>query len=1380
MKERAARRVDPMRRHVMTRLGSILVLLLFATGTPGVFAQGVIIIGPDKTEATKVDEGVTQGALRVETEDGKIVECPLKHTDVGARISGFIARVKVVQTFENPFDERIEAVYVFPLPHTAAVDDMTMVIGDRRIVGMIKRRDAARRIYEQALAAGKTASLLEQERPNIFTQSVGNIDPGQEIKIEISYVDVLAYDMGVYEFHFPMVVGPRYIPGSPTSDRPPVAEELEGAVGEIPEVPSTGGDPSGTGWAPDTDRVPDASRITPPVLKPGYRTGHDISLFVTLDAGVPVQGIEVPSHESEIREYGDSRADIRLSPEDSIPNKDFVLEYEVVGEKPQLAVLGHAPRPGEGYFMLMMQPKVDEALKEAPPREICFLIDVSGSMGGQPTEKVKAEMAELLKLVKPADRLQVITFAGSTNRLFPGYLPANQENIQKALSFTQAQRGSGGTEMLKGIREVIADPIDPERVRMVVMLTDGFIGNEAEIIKEVGENCGDMIRFWVIGIGNSVNRMLVDGVAKQGGGMGKVLELNEDPAPLAGELMERIHRAQLAKIEIDWGSLPVYETYPAKIPELWAGRPVIIHGRYEAGGESWVKVKGLVEGKPAEFPLYVRLPDNEPEQEVLAKVWARKKIADLMVQNYMGDPAVEGEITDIALRYRLMSQYTSFVAVDESDPDALAGPVSPPRRVPVAVPLPAGTSFEGFFGGAKEAELLADDVSSAYLSRARSAAPSRAFYARGSRAPSAVPEAGEMWFGASAETRDTLQALGYFGGGAKVGSLAKSMSLGAGLGGVRAPASRRGGRLMAGSRESWGDWSMWSMEGAVVAEVLDSSVNGIAYGLDVDSLSGLSVGDEEGRRKISEYQQAAQARIQAASGAETAAELEKAREELRLAIVLASANPWGDPGFEAGIVTRLELLRESLIDQQVEEHPELGTKLDIVLRHEALEAALKEIGKAAGIGIALIPGSGEDIRDLLLIPDLTIVYRDLRGANVAQALTWITAPFNLDWRVKEDGSVAVGPARRLEGDSVWVYPVGDLVIPTEEEFGDEEEDPAKQQEKVTRLLKESIDAFEAVANIFGASDEGFGPGTVELITPGELLVHGDANLHERIERALSGLKATDAKLGFVETEGEAEKFEKLHAMTWPRWEARRELRENRMKRAALMRVAGLLADGSWRLLAAAAKGETDPEALAELEAAWGSDEIDTLFEKGPNVLAYRSLFAITETARISPDDKDLQNLAAEAAMKGLAGFELPGEESPRPDHIAAVIYMVLADRDARELEVQDLPGEEVVGKSMEWIEAHKDRMGNELPFWFFVSGFRSEDLEKLAKTIRTNRAAGGDLFVLEALSARRMSGPVWEAFRREMPDLVRSQRLDGDAVVLINRLAGTDLPVVKG
>ena len=678
-------------RNWITTLLSALIMLGISNGTA--FTETAQPIIP-------MEQEITQGALRVEV-DEQIVECPLKHTDVKANIAGFIARVTVTQTFHNPYDEKIEAVYVFPLPHTAAIDDMTMTVGDRRIVGLIKRRAEAEALYQEAIQQGKTASLLEQERPNIFTQSVGNIEPNDEVRIEISYVDVLDYDMGTYEFHFPMVVGPRYIPGAPITKVPELPDELEGKVGEL-EAPldgiRDGADPSGTGVAPDTDRVPDASRITPPVLKPGYRTAHDISLAVSLDAGVPIQDIQIVNHKAEMDRVDASGATAVLSPADSIPNKDFVMKYAVVGKKPEMAVLTHSKGAKQGYFMLMIQPKIDAELTKAPPREIVFLVDVSGSMRGEPTQKVKETMHHFLRRTKPDDTVQVITFAGFASKLFEKPVPATQENIEHALNLTQQIRGGGGTEMLKAIKLVLNEPVDPERVRIVVMLSDGYIGNEAEIIAEVDKRAGDQIRFWALGIGTSPNRYLIDGVAKHGGGMAKVLELNTDPGPLVEQIAERIHRAQLAKIQIDWNGLSVYETYPRRIPELWAGRPIVMFGRYAAGGSKKIELSGSAEGKPLKYKLHVTLPDAQPAHDVLSKVWARKKIEDISAQLYAADaPEIIEEITTVALNYRLMTQYTSFVAVDENDMQPINQEAKAPRQVVVPVPLPEGTDYRGFY-----------------------------------------------------------------------------------------------------------------------------------------------------------------------------------------------------------------------------------------------------------------------------------------------------------------------------------------------------------------------------------------------------------------------------------------------------------------------------------------------------------------------------------------------------------------------------------------------------------------------------------------------------------------------------------------------------------
>ena len=296
---------------------------------------------------------ITQGSLQaIDAQGQPRALCPLKNTAVSGSISGGLSRVTVTQHFVNPYPDKIEAVYAFPLPHLAAVDDMTMLIGDRTVRGVIKRREEARAIYEAARDAGKVASLLDQERPNIFTQAVANIAPGAEVKIVISYVEILNYEDGTYQFTFPMVVGPRYIPGTPTGKE-------------------------GGGWSPDTDQVPDASKITPPVAPKGTRAGHDISINLTIDSGVPLEGVVSPSHEVTLTRNGPATAVVSLKDLATIPNKDFRLKLDVAGGKIADAVLTHRGEKG-GFFSLILQPPDRAPIQDVTPKELVFVLDTSG------------------------------------------------------------------------------------------------------------------------------------------------------------------------------------------------------------------------------------------------------------------------------------------------------------------------------------------------------------------------------------------------------------------------------------------------------------------------------------------------------------------------------------------------------------------------------------------------------------------------------------------------------------------------------------------------------------------------------------------------------------------------------------------------------------------------------------------------------------------------------------------------------------------------------------------------------------------------------------------------------------------------------------------
>ncbi len=557
--------------------------------------------------------GETQGSLQVIDSNGKPkAVCPLKHTDVKAEISGFLARAVVTQEFENPFKEKIEAVYTFPLPQNAAVDDMTMFVGDRTVRGKILRREEAQAVYEAAKSNGQRASLLNQERPNIFTQSVANILPGEQIKITISYVETLKYEDGAYEFVFPMVVGPRYIPGNATGAQ-------QNSMGD--------------GIAPDTDRVPDASRITPQPPPEGMRVGHDVSIDLTLDAGVTIDGLSSKTQEVDVERPDDHRARVRLKDQATIPNKDFVFRYDVAGKKISDALLTHSSANG-GFFTLIVQPPERVTVEDVTPKELVFVLDTSGSMSGFPIEKAKETMKLALDNLYPYDTFNLITFSGDEHILFPEPVPATKENLAKAQAFLETRQGGGGTEMMKAIKASM-DPSDAQNyVRIVCFMTDGYVGNDMEIIGEVQKHPN--ARVFAFGIGNSVNRFLLDNMAKYGRGEVEYVGLNDDGSAAARRFHERVRNPLLTDITIDWNGISVADVYPKTIPDLFSAKPVILSGRYTGNGRGVIRLKGKMSGRDFVREIPVDFSNSQSQHDVLATLWARTRVDDLMSQDFKG------------------------------------------------------------------------------------------------------------------------------------------------------------------------------------------------------------------------------------------------------------------------------------------------------------------------------------------------------------------------------------------------------------------------------------------------------------------------------------------------------------------------------------------------------------------------------------------------------------------------------------------------------------------------------------------------------------------------------------------------------------------------
>lgn len=606
--------------------------------------------------ASSFGQEITQGSLYAVGKQGKeLGACPLKNTTVKTEISGFLARVRVTQEFQNSFTDPIEAVYTFPLSQNGAVDDMTMKVGERIVRAKIMKREEARATYETAKTEGKTASLLDQERPNIFTQAVANIMPGDTVIIEISYVETLKYEEGAYEFVFPMTVGPRYIPGS----------------------------------------VKDAAKIAPPVAE--TRNGSDISIDVNLNAGVPVEEIRSSSHDIEQVNFSPNAAKVTLRGEKTIPNKDFILRYDVTGGKIQDAILAHRDERG-GFFTLILQPPDKIASEDRTPKEIVFVLDTSGSMYGFPIEKAKEAMKLSLEGLYPDDTFNLITFAGDTSVLFDKPVPATQANLERAQAFLDSRQGGGGTEMMKAIK-VALDPSDSQdHLRIVCFMTDGYVGNEEEIIAEVQRH--PQARVFSFGIGSSVNRYLLDKMAEAGKGEVEYVALNDDGSKAARKFYERVRTPLLTDLSIDWNSMPVADVYPGKLTDLFSAKPVILHGRYAKGFGGTIRLKGKVAGQEYVRDIVVNLPETEAANDSIASLWARTRVDELSSSKLRAtDPAKAGEfdkqITNLGIEFRLLTQFTSFVAVEER----IVNQNGTPRTVLVPVTLPEGVNRQTTVGG---------------------------------------------------------------------------------------------------------------------------------------------------------------------------------------------------------------------------------------------------------------------------------------------------------------------------------------------------------------------------------------------------------------------------------------------------------------------------------------------------------------------------------------------------------------------------------------------------------------------------------------------------------------------------------------------------------
>ena len=619
---------------------------------------------------------VESGALLLNsTEPGKYVPAPLLATDVQIDVTGPLARARVTQHFINPGDGWVEGKYVFPLPENAAVDTLKMVIGTRVIEGQIKEKQEARQIYEEARADGRRASLVEQQRPNVFTNSVANIGPRETIVVQIEYQQTVRQDGDAFSLRFPMVVAPRYVPKSAT---PQLVDFKpgEGGWGEIlpPREPL------------DLEQ--------PPVLHPDMGQINPVSLAISLDAGFALGTVESAHHEISLSRDGTRKATLTLAEELTPANRDFELVWKPAAASAPAAALFRERVGDEDYVLVMLTPPAGSTVSAAKPREVILVIDNSGSMSGPSMDQAKKSLLWALDRLKPADTFNVIRFDDTTTVLFPQAVPAHGENLDVARRYVGNLEANGGTEMLPALRASLVDPDagDSSRLRQVVFLTDGAIYNERELFTEITSNLGRS-RIFTVGIGSAPNSYFMARAAEAGRGTFTHIGSETQVAERMSVLFEKLQNPVMTDIAASWPGGRNTQSWPNPVPDLYKGEPIVLSARMPKA-EGTLTLKGQLAGAPWE----IRLPlDAGETRHGIGKLWARRKIEQLEADARIeGDwQKHDGDILKTALDHHLVSRLTSLVAVDVT-PVRPDGEKLTTRDMPVN--LPDGWDYEKVFG----------------------------------------------------------------------------------------------------------------------------------------------------------------------------------------------------------------------------------------------------------------------------------------------------------------------------------------------------------------------------------------------------------------------------------------------------------------------------------------------------------------------------------------------------------------------------------------------------------------------------------------------------------------------------------------------------------
>jgi len=581
--------------------------------------------------------------------EGDVEAMPLKSTDVKVDISGSNANVHVKQVYKNTCEHTIEAVYVFPASTRAAVYKVEMKVGERIVNAVIKEKGQARKMYHEANKKGKVASLLEEERPNVFKMKVANIIPGAQVEVDMYYTELLVPTDKVYEFVYPTVVGPRYIS----------SEEQQSGRSE--------------NW------------VSNPYLKTETINPTKLFIDVNLNSGIPIKDIKCETHQSKIAYSGKQSAQISMQ-EPAGGNRDFVLQYSLAGESIEAGVLVYEEPNGESYFLAMMEPPRRNEKADVVAREYIFVVDVSGSMIGYPLDVSKAVMKRLMEGLNEQDLFNIVFLAGGSQLYAKESLAASQINVANALAYLDNINGNGGTELLDALKVSMNLKAESEHSRSFVIMTDGYVTVEAETFDYIRNNLGKA-NFFAFGIGQSVNRHLIEGMAHVGCGEPFIVLDKNDAAEVSNRFINYVSYPVLTNITYDFDAFEAYDVLPAKVPDLFAERPIMVCGKFRGATKGSIDINGLAAGKP--FKTTLAINKASKNNQALKYLWAREKVRLLADYNQVDyNELLKQEIIDLGLKYNLLTQYTSFIAVDDEVVTSADGAIT----VKHAVPLPKHVS----------------------------------------------------------------------------------------------------------------------------------------------------------------------------------------------------------------------------------------------------------------------------------------------------------------------------------------------------------------------------------------------------------------------------------------------------------------------------------------------------------------------------------------------------------------------------------------------------------------------------------------------------------------------------------------------------------------